>query len=361
MSAQNRLPGRAVDAQTVQPSDFQDISIVHHADKPSPHSSRVSGRSRRGCGAGAPQPRAWLLGLAALAALALAGCGFGGRPLSQTVAVRVTTGFGSTVVGDDSLSRFPAAWSVLALTRHFFAVQTASGGRSVTSIKRIAGQSTRQWSLYINGIAAAKGAGATRLYPGDQVWWDLHDRRVTANVPAVVGAFPEPFTSGSGGQRIPTALICANQDEACAAVTRSLDRAGVKVAFQGLGTGSGAESLSVVVGTYRQLRGVIATELLSAGPSQSGVYATFVGSSGQALELEDPTGNVVDTVHGSVGLIAAVEESGINEPVWLVTGNDRAGVAAAAQALTPAALADHFAVAVLPDHRVIGLPLDPNR
>jgi hypothetical protein len=320
------------------------------------------GAARTGSGAG-PQVGVAVrrVGLGLLAALALAGCGLGGgKPLSPTVAVQVTTGYGSRLVGRHALAKAPAGWSVLTLTRHFFGLQSSPRGGSVAAINGIASRPGGDWSLYVDGIAAAKGAAATRLYPGDRVWWDLHDGGV-AKVPAVVGAYPEPFTSGSGGQRIPTALICANQDQACATVTRSLDRAGVKVAFQGLGTGSGSESLSVVVGTYRQLRGVIATELLSAGPSQSGVYATFVGSSGQALELDDPSGNVADTVHGSVGLIAAVEESGINEPVWLVTGNDRAGVAAAAQALTPAALADHFAVAVLPDHRVIALPVDPNR
>jgi hypothetical protein len=45
------------------------------------------------------------------------------------------------------------------------------------------------------------------------------------------------------------------------------------------------------------------------------------------------------------GLVAATADSS-SEPVWLITGTDRAGVSAAAKALTPGRLRDHFALAV---------------
>jgi hypothetical protein len=75
------------------------------------------------------------------------------------------------------------------------------------------------------------------------------------------------------------------------------------------------------------------------------------------LELDDAAGDVAATMRSSVGLIAATEQEGLNEPVWLVTGTDTAGVDAAAKALTAAKLAGHFAVAVLPSGKLISLPV----
>ena len=299
------------------------------------------------------------------AALALAGCGIGvdGNRTTKRVYVRVTTGFGSDAVGTRSLTAFPSADTVMNLTRHFFTLNTSDGGGFVDAIDGRANDESKKldWFYYVNGIEAAKGAAATQVHSGDHIWWDLHDWRAAQDVPAVVGSYPEPFLNGSGGQAYPTVVTCGpGFTKACAVATQSLGHAGVKVSFQGLGTGSGSDSLALLVGTFNQLQGVIASELLKAGPATSGVYAQFVGDQGQVLELDNPAGDVVATYHGSVGLIAAIEQAGLNEPVWLVTGTDKAGVDAAAAALTPAKLAGHFAVAVLPGGKVIPLPLDPS-
>lgn len=314
-----------------------------------------------------PQPRLRafaFVAAAALAAATLAGCGIGvgGNRTSKRVSVRVTTDFGSRAVGTRSLASFPSADTVMNFTKHFFTVTTSDGGGFVDSIDGHANHESRRidWFYYVNGIEAPLGAAATSLHSGDHVWWDLHDWRATQDVPAVVGSYPEPFLSGSGGRSYPTVVTCGpGFTAACHAATRSLSDAGVKVSFQGLGTGSGSDSLALLVGTFDQLQGVIASELLKAGPGASGVYAQFVGDHGQVLEVDNAAGDVVGTYHGSVGLIAAIEQQGLNEPVWLVTGTDRAGVNAAAAALVPAKLADHFAVAVLPSGKILPLPLAP--
>ena len=310
-----------------------------------------------------PGPGPLRVMVALAAALTLAGCGIVvGNRTSSGVAIKVTTAFGTTRLGSHALRRSPASGSILDLTRRFFSLRTTQHGRVVESIDGhgAAGAHEGPWAFYVNGIEATRGAAATPLSAGDRVWWDLHDRQAVAHVPAVVGSYPEPFLNGSGGKAYPTVIDCGNAaSAACHEVTRSLDRAGVKVSFQGLGTGSGSDSLAVLVGTFTQLRGTLAAELLQGGPASSGVYARFVGAQGQALELLDAAGSVTRTFHSAVGLVAAVEQSGLNEPVWLVTGTDPAGVAAAAAAVTPAALDDHFAVAVLPGGRVLGLPLSP--
>jgi predicted nicotinamide N-methyase len=75
------------------------------------------------------------------------------------------------------------------------------------------------------------------------------------------------------------------------------------------------------------------------------------------LELLDPRGDAVLTLGKGAGLVAATAE-GSGEPTWLITGTDPAGVAAAAAAVTPSALHDHFALAVQ-GHRRLPVPLRP--
>ena len=316
------------------------------------------------------RPRSVAVAAAVLAlALALAGCGIGigGNKTSKRVDLRVTTGFGTDAVSSTSRAAFRSGTSIMAFTKQFFTVKTSDGGGFVDAINGHANNESKRidWFYYVNGIQASMGASATSLQAGDHVWWDLHDWRATENVPAVVGSYPEPFLNGSGGQAYPTVVTCANGlTGACNTVTKSLSDVGVKVSFQGLGTGSGSDSLAVLVGTFSQLQGTIAAELMEAprgNPKTSGVYAQFlVGKQGQALELDNPAGDIAATYHGSIGLVAAIEQPGLNEPVWLVSGTDPAGVDAAAKALTVAKLADHFAVAVLPGGKVMALPLAPN-
>jgi hypothetical protein len=89
----------------------------------------------------------------------------------------------------------------------------------------------------------------------------------------------------------------------------------------------------------------VAASLVAHGPSASGVYARFTGTGGSALQLLNPDGRLARTLGAGAGLIAATADSS-SEPTWLITGTDIAGVSAAAHALTPTALHNHFALAV---------------
>jgi hypothetical protein len=71
---------------------------------------------------------------------------------------------------------------------------------------------------------------------------------------------------------------------------------------------------------------------------------------------------VVTTLGAGGGLVAATAE-GSAQPTWLITGTDASGVSLAAAAFTPAALRDHFALAVeggtpVPGGTQLPLPLD---
>jgi hypothetical protein len=299
---------------------------------------------------------------AALGAAAIAGCGLGAGPGTSDVSLIVTRNFGSEPIGQVTEKQVPGAETVMSLLQRHFRVGTEYGGGFVESIRNWSGSSSRRdWFYYVNGIEAPKGAASTPVHRGDHIWWDLHDWRATDSIPAVVGSFPEPFSTGIGGQRLPTVLDCApGVQAACNRVGGELSREHVPYADQGLGGGSGSDSLAIVVGTWSQLKGVIAAELIAAGPSHSGVYAQIVGSQGEAIELDNPAGQVARTLHGSAGLIAATEQPSLNQPTWLVTGTNVAGVNAAAAALTPARLKDHFALAVA-GGQDLPIPLAPSQ
>ncbi len=287
------------------------------------------------------------LAIAAASAVAIAGCGLGAGKGSSNVVLTVSRGFGSQRVAQLSVHNVPGSETVMRMLERHFRVTTRYGGGFVESIDGLSGSSAHlDWFYYVNGVEAAAGAAATRVHGGDRIWWDLHDWSAAQDTPAVVGAFPEPFVHGLGGKRLPTALQCASDTgKACQRVSSEMNAIGVPIANQLLGAGSGTDSLTVEVGTWRDMRGQIVAELIDQGPRASGVYARFVGPRGERLQLLDAAGRVAMTLGPGTGLIAATAQ-GSSPPTWLITGTDPAGVAAAAQAFTPAALDGHFALAV---------------
>jgi hypothetical protein len=160
-------------------------------------------------------PPAALLGraLAALVAvLLLAGCGGGADGEARSAAAAgpeeggaslwVTRDAGSEVL---LTARVPAGDSALqALDRHAD-LETRYGGRFVQAVDGIEGslEEQRDWFYFVNGVEPGIGAADVELREGDVVWWDYRDwsRRMAA--PVVVGAFPEPFLHGWGGERRP--------------------------------------------------------------------------------------------------------------------------------------------------------------
>jgi hypothetical protein len=297
---------------------------------------------------------------ATVAALVVGGCGIGAGPGTKDASVQVTRDFGAQSIGSASEQHVPGSETVMSLLKDHFTVSTSDGGGFVNSIDGHAGSGHNDWFYYVNGILAPMGAAMTDVHKGDHVWWDLHDWSANNGVPAVVGSFPEPFTNGVAGHEYPTVLICANHiKKACGIVGSELRKFGIKAGLQAPGTGA-TDELAIVVGTWQEIQGTIAAELVGAGPKTSGVYAQFVGNRGQALELDNPQGDVARTIHGGTGLIAADEQQQAGEPAWMVTGDSPASVTAAARKLTPPDLRDHYAV-VVHDGHVIPVPLQPGQ
>jgi hypothetical protein len=294
------------------------------------------------------------------AAGVLTGCGLGAGPTPGGVRLSVTRDFGTDVLRSLSSPRVRGQETVMSLLMRNAPVTTRYDGGFVESIDGDSGGHEGgqpvDWFYYVNGVQAPKGAAETDVHPGDHVWWDLHDWSQTDEVPAVVGSFPEPFRHGLEGRRVPVRLECAElEGEPCRTVAARLRAAGAVLGLAGIGPSGGApNTLRVLVGTWPQVRGDPGAQSIESGPRSSGVYARITGA-GQTLALLDGQGATVRTLSGSAGLIAATRYAE-QDPEWIVTGTDAAGLNLAAHALDEAALRDRFAVAIAPTGAVLAAP-----
>ena len=298
--------------------------------------------------------------LALVAAVLLTGCGVGAGETTEEVTLTVSRDFGRARLEPVKTDRAREGDTVMRLLQRDFDVKTRYGGGFVQEIDGISGGLERgrrvDWFYYVNGMEAGVGAGQRRVYPGDRIWWDHHDWSAAMHVPAVVGAFPEPFLSGEEGKRLPVRLVClAGERRSCDEVQTRLEEAGVKaVSRAGLATSYGEKVLRILVGRWTALRGDLAADRLAEGPEASGVFAR-PSADGRRLDLLDAEGRVARSLTGGAGLVAATELPD-TAPTWIVTGTDDVGVAAAAAALTEDALRDSFALAV-DDGRGVPLPV----
>ena len=272
---------------------------------------------------------ALLLG-AVLAAVALPGCGGSAAETSQDILLTVTRDFGGQTVVDGATERAPAAGGLAELLRPY-------------------GSPRARQSLFVNGIATDEPAAEVEVHGGDRVWLDQHGPTVAPAISAVVGSFPEPFLHGTDGKRLPVRVECDDpRSGPCAAVAEKLVSLGVVAGRSALSRSAADETLRVLVGPWKRLRGGdFEANSIDAGPRESGVFARF-DAAGERLAVLDTAGRPVRTLGAGTGFIATTARTE-RRPVWFVTGTDAAGVAAAARAFDESVLADRFALAIARD------------
>jgi hypothetical protein len=305
--------------------------------------------------------RRTLAAVSLLAVIAASGCGLGaGEETASEGSLTVTRDFGAEPIGRERVAGVSESDTVMRLLQRDFEVGTRYGGNFVQEIDGVAGgrESGRRvdWFFYVNGIESSAGAGERRVEPGDRIWWDHHDWGATMRVPAVVGSFPEPFVSGFEGRKLPVRIVCmGEQDGPCDEVeTRLRDEGITDTARSVLEQSAGREVLRVLVGPWSEVRRDTAARKLESGPAESGVYAR-PAAKGDRIDLIDEQGRVERPLGPGGGLLAATRIEA-QQPTWIVTGIDAAGVAAAAAALTEEELQDHFAIAI-EDGRTVPLPV----
>jgi Domain of unknown function (DUF4430) len=304
--------------------------------------------------------RVLLAATVVLLAVALAGCGLGpGKKLPGGARLEVTRDFGQSQLYSTTVSTIRKDETVMRFLESKRRVKTSYGGKFVDSIDGLStsGPGGRSdWFYFVNGIEASVGAADKTLSPGDVVQWDFRRWDATMHIPAIVGAYPEPFVRGSGGKRFPVRIECSSSSSAaCKTVQQRLSARGAVTSSGVIAGSAGPKTLRVVVAPWSALKSYSgAIGLLKRGPSASGVFARF-GNDGTRLTLLDQLGRPARSAPPGTGLVAATSEEG-SQPVWLITGLGDPGVERAARALDPRALRNAFALAVTPTAR-LRLPL----
>src|SRR3954449_8563249 len=263
---------------------------------------------------GRPHRPAWLVvTLAALlaGAVAVAGCGVGPGTTPADVRLTVTDRFGTRPVVALDGARVRGSDTVMRLLQRNAKVTTRYGGGFVQSIDGLPGGQSgarrQDWFYFVNGVEAGKGAAATAVHPGDRIWWDRRDWTVAQEVPAVVGSFPEPFVHGVDGKRLPTRVECSEpKSAACSTVAGKMEDLGLVAARGGVGNSFVQDTLRIVVGPWRAVRGDATVKLLEKGPATSGVFAK-PSADGREIALLDAGGRVTRTLGAGTGLIAATK------------------------------------------------------
>jgi hypothetical protein len=292
-----------------------------------------------------------VLATALALAIAVGGCGFGPGPAKKgPVELRVTRDFGQKELAPPvQRDQVRSSDTVMRFLQATHKVTTRYGGGFVQAIDGLAGNKTGEhdWFYYVNGSEASQGAADSKLSLSDVVQWDYHRWSATMHIPAIVGAYPQPFQSGQGGDRLPTRVECADANStACNDVIDALDAQGVVATQAVLGSSTGEKSLRVVVGPWSVVGQTVTGRELERGPATSGVFARF--TPGGALNLLDGFGHVARQAPAGSGLVAATVPEATGGVVWVVTGTDEAGTERAAKAIDPDTLRNAFAVAATP-------------
>jgi Domain of unknown function (DUF4430) len=318
------------------------------------------------------------------AAIGAAGCGLGAGAGVGTVDLTVTREFGAVEVSESS-GEANESDTVMRFLEGQDEIATRYGGGYVKSIDGVSeserGGHPYDWFFYVNGVESPIGAAEVSLEGGERVWWDYRDWSATDHVPAVVGSWPAPFTTGWEGHAPTVVVECEGGGAACGEVEGALEKEGVKlVSEDGEAASSDAQSaggeaaagntgeagggaaaagspkgaIRVLVGPWARLRADPAAALIEKGPGESGVFAEFTAAGGGAaggspgggwgLVGLDQNGEEARDFGTGTGLVAATRHYE-GPPVWVVTGGTGAAVKAAAGSLAAADLRDHYAVA----------------
>jgi hypothetical protein len=292
--------------------------------------------------------------MALLGTVAAAGCGLGPGKDTGSVELQVTRGYGTEVVLDDQQVKTKESDTVLRLLDAEADVGTRYGGKFVQSVNGVQGTESGgrryDWFFYADGVESPTGAADVVPSDGQDIWWDYRDWSSAMRVPAVVGAFPEPFEHGFEGKTYTTRIDCLGDVDPCKQVQSALEHEGVKAGvFEAEhAPGFDAEAgptLRILVGPWERVGDDPAAALIDDGPAQSGVFARFQGGAGgEALVGLSDHGAPSGGPYGpDAGLVAAVRFED-RPPTWVVTAAGPQGVRAAAAAFSAGRLHDHYAV-----------------
>ena len=293
-----------------------------------------------------------------------------GEP-GAAVSLWVTRDFGAEALFHADLE-IRANQSVLALLHEHLEVETEYGGGFVNAIEGLesgysseAGASRQMvdWFFYVNGILSGQGAAEYVPVAGDVIWWDYRPWGDISFTPAVVGAFPQPFSGGYRGNN-PGTLILAGEgcSEPAEKLARFLEERGavaVEVAPYREADAVSRSKIVLVVAPWSQLYQSPFWEGIQQHRDRTGWFAELTAQRFYPLDLNaQRQGEGYGEGEKTGAVLATGTGLGDPYPLWLVTAVDREGLDGAVKALVDCPECFEKAVgALIVDGEVLGLPL----
>ncbi len=307
--------------------------------------------------------------LAAVIIFNAAGCRVGGGTgKGGEVHLRVTTDFGRDIVFEEVVQA-EAEDNINALLEGHLKVEYAYGGGFINSIEGIHSGYTGQgreaekkdWFLYFNGVLSDTAAGSHYPGEGDVIWWDYHSWEEELFVPAVVGAFPQPFLNGYGEENPGTLIMFGRNAEAAGEMLAAfLEKEGAEeVELQPyLEDKAGERSrITVVLALWEELEESAYWQGLQENRAQTGWFVEFHGD--HIYPLNSSGERVAESGHFEGAVIATGSGMGDSCPLWLVTAMEEEGLERLANVIvsSPDSLSGK-AGAVLQGDELRAVPLD---
>lgn len=269
--------------------------------------------------------------------IAASGCK-SGKATGGKVKFFVTRDFGATILYAEELD-VDSGQSVLDVLQAQLKVETGYGGRFVTGIEGVVnsarGGTREDWFFYANGILAAVSAADYYPLDGDVLWWDYHLWHEGNFIPAVTGAFPQPFLNGYLGKNPGTVILAG---ENCLELAREMESclkaAGVKKieikAYEDALV-SRPGGITLVIACWDELAGSPYWSDIQANRSKTGWFAEL---NSHAFFPYNPEGQIKEASGKSTGAVLATAAGlGDDRPIWLITALDMPSLEAALQAL----------------------------
>ncbi|MDD4561897.1 MAG: DUF4430 domain-containing protein [Syntrophomonadaceae bacterium] len=218
----------------------------------------------------------------------------------------------------------------LSLTTSYLDVKTSYGGSFVNSINglesgytgKIGKREKSDWFLYFNGLLAGKGAGDIKVKRGDVVWWDYHDWGSSTFTPAMIGAFPHPFTNG-----VVLAYSASARNAADLLATGLGSRGIEKVQLQKVNDAilNKRHCPVIVLGLRGEIIAIPAIQALNSNPQRTGLFCSFTDSGFKLLNAAVQEEQIVEG--GDYACIEATASGmGDTNPLWLAVAEDERGL-----------------------------------
>ncbi len=260
--------------------------------------------------------------------------------------------------------------SVLALLQKHLDVETEYGGGFVNAINGFrSGYSNKtgkesqmvDWFYYVNGILSDQGAANYVPGAGDVIWWDYRPWDNIALAPAVVGAFPQPFTNGYRGEKPATLMLagkdCQEKAKQLAYFLEEMGAAPVELAAYEEKRAAKRTQIVLVVALWQNLHQDPLWEEIQKYRGRTGWFAEL--TAGRFYPLDQYGNRQGKGYQEKTGAVLATGAGlGDPHPLWVVTATDLEGLEKTVNALIKdPQLFEKTTGALVVDGKVLNLPL----